>query len=238
MQWNGWISQHTLNVGIKCRGLVPKLSPPIMIFDPVSLRLDSPKNILTVLNPSQPVQLGLSPTGRPTVASRGGCCRQTGFNLQIADWTRIFRLSCVSYLTHSSLVCLVSTKLHKINFIASSREQYYLVCSCFCGMTGKRYCCPHDTCIFVSVLVHNMVVCRMPFLPNPTTCGHRLNSQRLLGCGRALNDGVSMVEEVQVGEMVMCWWWLMYQLSTLPPFLRLGDVTILNKFHCKCQEKI
>eukprot|EP00956_Cyclotella_meneghiniana_P004579 scaffold5639_cov70-Cyclotella_meneghiniana.AAC.1 len=36
----------------------------------------------------------------------------------------------------------------------------------------------------------------MPFLPNPTTCGQRLNSQRLLGCGRALNDGV-MVEEVQ-----------------------------------------
>eukprot|EP00956_Cyclotella_meneghiniana_P015337 scaffold23394_cov42-Cyclotella_meneghiniana.AAC.4 len=47
-----------------------------------------------------------------------------------------------------------------------------------------------------------MVVCRMPFLPNATTCGHRLNSRRLLGCGRALNDGVSMVEEVQVGEMI------------------------------------
>ena len=29
MLWNVWISLHTLNVGVKHRGLVPKLSPPV-----------------------------------------------------------------------------------------------------------------------------------------------------------------------------------------------------------------
>eukprot|EP00956_Cyclotella_meneghiniana_P030322 scaffold75832_cov39-Cyclotella_meneghiniana.AAC.8 len=39
----------------------PVTTSPIMIFDPASLRLDSPKNILTVvINPSQLVQLGVS----------------------------------------------------------------------------------------------------------------------------------------------------------------------------------